>query len=171
MEIDNSKLVGFLREVDKNLARKITLVAVGGTAMTLLELKPSSIDIDFEIMPEDAGDFEKATGMFAHGIKKIDVFSRGLIFSQQLPEDHWASAIPIKIRFDKIRLKALHPLDIVVTKIGRLNDRDIQDIGACIGKFGLTKEEIENRAKEVTYIGKDENYEINLRHVLKRFFK
>ncbi len=41
-----------------------------------------------------------------------------------------------------IRVKALHPVDIVVTKIGRLDDRDKQDIRACIGKFELTKTEV-----------------------------
>ncbi|MGA2789468.1 MAG: hypothetical protein ABSF00_01735 [Candidatus Bathyarchaeia archaeon] len=35
-------LLGFLEEVDKELGRKITLIAVGGTALTLLGAKPST---------------------------------------------------------------------------------------------------------------------------------
>ena len=171
MEIGKTKLIGFLRELDLHLSRRIRLIAVGGTAMTLLGLKPSTIDIDFELSHEDAGEFKKATGMFAHGIKKIDTFGDGLIFSQQLPEDHAEKIIPIKTGFDKIQLYSLHPVDIVVTKIGRLDGRDVQDIEMCIKKYRLTMEEIKNRAKAVTYTGREENYRINLKHVLERFFQ
>jgi len=170
MEIGKGKLIAFLREVDKHLSRKIKIIAVGGTAMTLLELKPSTIDIDFELPHEDVEEFENATKMFAHGIKKIDTFSDGLIFSQQLPDDHLEKIIPVKIHFNNIQLYSLHPIDIVVTKIGRLESKDIQDIGACIKKFKLTKNEVKNGAKAVDYIGREENYKINLRHVLDRFF-
>ena len=47
MSLDKSRLTGFLEEIDKELSSKITLVAAGGTAMTLLDLKPSTIDMDF----------------------------------------------------------------------------------------------------------------------------
>lgn len=40
-ELNNSKLLDFLEELDKELDGKIIVVAVGGTAMTLLGIKPS----------------------------------------------------------------------------------------------------------------------------------
>lgn len=162
-------LIGFLKVVDENLEKKINLIAVGGTAMTLLDLKPSTIDIDFDLTSEDSEELEKALKTIPHGFR-IDVFRDGLIFSQQLPDDHMERSIPIKIHFRSIRLYALHPLDIVVTKIGRLDERDLQDIRACIERFKLTKKMIEERANKVEYIGREENYRINLRNVLKRFF-
>ena len=171
MGIGKGKLVGFLRELDKHLSRKIRIIAVGGTAMTLLRLKISTIDIDLEMDSEDIREFRKAEKMFAHGMKKIDIFSDGLIFSQQLPDDHVEMAIPIKQGFDKIDLFALHPVDIVVTKIGRLNPRDMQDIESCIKKYKLSADDVKKRAKEVEYVaGRDENYEINLKHVLETIF-
>ena len=69
-----------------------------------------------------------------------------------------------------IELRSLHPIDIVVTKIGRLDERDEQDIEACIRKYGLTEKQITKRAGQVEYVGSEENYRINLRHVLKDFF-
>jgi hypothetical protein len=63
-----------------------------------------------------------------------------------------------------IELRTLSPLDIVVTKIGRLDQRDKEDIAACIRKFGLTKEQVAERAKQVSYVGREENYEINLKY-------
>lgn len=162
-------LIGFLKAVDENLEKKINIVAVGGTAMTLLGLKPSTIDIDFDLKSGDAEELKKALRTIPHGFR-IDIFGDGLIFSQQLPDDHLERSIPVKAGFRKIGLYALHPLDIVVTKIGRLNERDVQDIGACIESFGLTRKQIEERANQVEYIGREENYRINLRNVLKRFF-
>ena len=43
MPCDKSALLDFLEVLNEDLTRKITLVAAGGTAMTLLDLKPSSI--------------------------------------------------------------------------------------------------------------------------------
>lgn len=51
---------GFLSVLNEDLDKKITLVAVGGTAMTLLDLKPSTIDIDFIISGYDRVEFEQA---------------------------------------------------------------------------------------------------------------
>ncbi len=55
-KLDNSKLLGFL-ELDKELNRRITVVAVGGTAMTLLGAKPSTTDVDFDMPGEDFLEF------------------------------------------------------------------------------------------------------------------
>jgi hypothetical protein len=79
-------------------------------------------------------------------------------------------SIPIKTNLKNIRLKALHPVDIVVTKIGRLDKKDLQDIKACVEKFKLTKNQIKNRSKNVEYVGRENNYKINLEYVIKKFF-
>lgn len=170
MQLDKSMLMGLLEQVDNELDRMIKVIAVGGTAMTLLDLKPSTIDIDFDLSSRDAKELERALKAVPHGFR-IDIFRDGLIFSQQLPEDHFAISIPIGTDFKNIELRALHPVDIVASKIGRLNERDLQDIESCIGKFGLTKEQIEERARLVEYVGREENYMINLRNVLSRFFQ
>ena len=70
-----------------------------------------------------------------------------------------------------IELKALHPVDIVVTKIGRLDERDKQDIEACIKRYKLTKSQVTRRAKQIEYVGKEENYRTNLQYVLSKFFR
>ena len=169
MPLDKGILLNFLEEVEKEIVRKITVVAVGGTAMTLLDLKPSTIDMDFTIPHKDAAEFRDALGKIPHGFK-IDCWEDGMVFSQTLPDDYLEKSIPIKTKLKKIVLKALHPIDIVVTKIGRMDDRDLQDIEACIRKFNLTKEQIENRAKSVQYVGREENYQNNLNFIIKRLF-
>jgi hypothetical protein len=169
MPFEKENLMEFLKHVDKELEKEIKIIAVGGTAMTLLDLKPSTIDIDFDLESDDAEELERVLKTIPHGFR-IDIFKDGMIFSQQLPNDYSEKSILIRTDFRNIRLFALHPVDIVVTKIGRLNKRDEEDISACIKKFRLTKQEIEKRAEQVEYIGRKENYEINLTYVLKNFF-
>ena len=80
----------------------------------------------------------------------------------------------IKIKeFSHISLRALQPVDIIVTKIGRLNDRDFQDIEFCIKKCNVSEAEIKERALMVlpTFVGPEDNYLYHLGLVIERFFK
>jgi hypothetical protein len=169
MPLDKGELIRFLGEVQRELSRSVTIVAVGGTALTLLGIKPSTRDIDFTIPGEDYDKFQIALRNVPHGFK-VDCWRNGAVFSQMLPDDYLRKSSDIR-KLKRIRLKALSPLDIVVTKIGRLDDRDKQDIEACIERFKLRKSQIEKRAWQVQYVGRQANYEINLKYVLKNFFK
>ena len=171
MPCDKSTLFDFLSVLNEDLTRKITLVAAGGTAMTLLDLKPSTIDIDFTIPSCDMIEFEQALKNNPPGYK-VDRWADGCIFCQTLPKDYLEKSIKIK-EFSHISLRALQPVDIIVTKIGRLNTRDIQDIEACIKKGNVSKAEIRERALLVvqTYVGPEEDYIYHLDLVLTKFFK
>jgi len=169
MSLDKSVLLDFLTVLDDEVGRRITLVAVGGTAMTLLDLKPSTIDVDFTIPSEDRCVFDESLSKVPHGFK-IHAWSDGSVFSQILPDDYMEKSIAIA-QFRHISLRALHPIDIVVTKIGRLDDRDMQDIEACIKKFNISRKQIEERAAAVHYVGNEEIYQNNLNYVLERFFR
>ncbi len=140
MPCDKNALIEFLEVLNDDLTKKVTLVAVGGTAMTLLDLKQSTIDIDFTIPSSDLPEFERALKGNPPGFK-IDRWADGCVFCQSLPSDYLDKSIKIQ-EYSHIQLRALNPVDIVVTKIGRLNQRDIQDIETCIRKFKITKNEI-----------------------------
>jgi len=168
--IDGGVLLSFLEQVERQLDRKISLIAVGGTAMTILGLKPSTMDVDFNVASkEEMEALRHALRATPHGFK-VDLFVGGLIFSQQLPDDYIGQCIHVAT-LGRISLSALHPLDIVATKIGRLAARDEEDIADCIRKYRLKRSDVESRAQSVQYIGNEGNYEANLRAVLKRFFK
>jgi hypothetical protein len=168
MQPDKSRLLDFLETLDNEMSKRITLVAVGGTAMTILDLKTSTIDIDFTIPSSDYPEFENALKSVQHGFK-VDVWPDGMIFSQILPDDYLEKSIEI-VKFKHIHLRALHPVDIVVTKIGRLDERDLQDIEVCIKRFNISKIQIEERANNVQYVGPEQNYLDNLRYVIEKFF-
>lgn len=171
MPCDKTALLEFLEVINEDIAKKITLVAVGGTAMTLLDLKPSTMDIDFTIPSSDSHEFERALKNNPSGYK-IGRWTDGCVFCQTLPRDYIEKSIPIH-QFSNILLKALHPVDIIVTKIGRLNQRDIQDIQTCIEKCKITSDQIKSRALQVspTYISKEEDYLYHLNWIIEKFFK
>ncbi|MBI4044958.1 MAG: hypothetical protein HY392_04585 [Candidatus Diapherotrites archaeon] len=169
--IGKEKLLDFLVQVDKVLPRKIRANCVGGTGLTLLNAKNVTKDIDFDFSHEDEKEFKKALNRLPpHGLR-IDFFTDGFIFSQKLPNDYEAHCVPIKTMLKNIELFSLSPVDIIVTKIGRLNDRDIEDIKACIKKFRINKKQVETRGKQIEYVGHEETYTTNLGFVLKNFFK
>lgn len=134
-----SDLIKWLKKLDNKLDRPIILIAVGGTAMTLLNLKESTRDVDFCIKGEDSERFRK----LIKGAKfKIDVFIDGFIFSEQLPDDYIDIANEHnEVEFKNIKLKTLNPLDIIITKAARYNERDEEDIATLTKKqdFRLIK--------------------------------
>jgi hypothetical protein len=61
-------------------------------------------------------------------------------------------------------------VDIIITKIARMDERDEQDIESCIKKFKIKKSQIIKRAKEIGYAGNDKVFKDNLEIMLKKFF-
>jgi hypothetical protein len=169
MSLDNTRLLDFLGEIDKELSRRIVVVAVGGTAMTLLKTKPSTIDVDFTIPVEFYDEFERAKKIVNPGFR-VDLFHGGMVFITALPDDYLKKSRPIRAKLKNIRLRALDPVDIVITKIARLDERDEQDIESCIKKFKIKKSQIIKRAKDIGYSGNDNVFKSNLEIILKKFF-
>ncbi|MDH5703191.1 MAG: DUF6036 family nucleotidyltransferase [Aigarchaeota archaeon] len=169
VSLDKRTLTEFLTELQGELSRKISVVTVGGTAMTLLDLKPSTIDVDFTIPSKHYDEFRRALKAVPHGFE-VHCWPNGMVFNVQLPDDYLKKSVVVRSRMKKIVLRALSPLDIVVTKIARLDERDFQDIQACVTKYGLTKPQILARARTVEYVGREENYEINLTNAISRLF-
>jgi CheY-like chemotaxis protein len=81
MPCDKSALFDFLSVLNEDLTKKITLVAAGGTAMTLLDLKPSTINIDFTIPGCDRTEFEQALKSNPPGYK-VDRWTAGCVLCQ-----------------------------------------------------------------------------------------
>ena len=169
MSLDNTKLLDFLGEVDKELSHKIVVVAVGGTAMTLVKAKPSTIDIDFTIPGEFYDEFAKAKKIVNPGFR-VDLFHDGAVFTTMLPEDYLKKSKLIRTSLKNLQLRTLDPVDIIITKIARLDKRDEQDIESCIKKFKIKKSQITKRAKEIGYAGNDKVFKGNLEIMLKKFF-
>jgi len=92
-----------------------------------------------------------------------------MIFITDLPDDYLEKTSKIKTGFKNIDPRALNPIDIVLTKISRMNARDVGDIETCINKFHLTKEMLETRARQITYSANEEQWQESLNRVVKKF--
>jgi hypothetical protein len=164
MPLDPRELFEFLEEVERSLETPIELVAVGGTALTLLGVKPSTIDVDFTGPKKSISAFRTALAITPHGFK-VDLWTDGQVFSQFLPGDYLRKSRPIK-RIGTISLRALSPVDIVVTKAGRLDERDEQDIRDCAKRFKITKAAVSARAAQVEVAGREETYRERVAYVV-----
>lgn len=163
--IGKKDLLEWIKNADKRLKKHILVVAVGGTAMTLLGIKSSTIDVDLCVNSGDKDKLEAAIGSRF----KADIFTDGYIFSEQLPDDYTDKAKVI-LELKNISLKALDHADIIITKAARLNARDEEDIEA-LAKHAK-KEYVIKRFKEVvkTYAGNEKLYRDNFNHIIKKFF-
>lgn len=170
MTLDQADVVDFLASAGSHLDGSITLVAAGGTALVLLDLKPSTRDVDFTGPADSIDRFRAALDQLPHGFK-VDTWKDGAVFSTHLPPDYLDRATVVPgIPADHIDLRALHPVDLVVTKIGRLNERDRHDIHRAKEAFDLRAEEVERRARQVALAGNEDNYSYHLSLVLEEIF-
>lgn len=102
--LDKTGLFNLLATIDGQLRRNITIVAIGGTALTLLDVKESTIDIDFSFPDNDLEEFEKALKMLPKPGFRIDYFSDGDIFGVTLPDDYLKKSASVK-KFKRIELR------------------------------------------------------------------
>jgi len=167
--ISKNDLLEWLREIDRKLKCEITLVAVGGTAMTLLGLKASTRDIDFCVEGSNAEIFKKLT---KDDKFKVDLFQDGFIFSEQLPDDYIEKSSKLEAGLVNIDLRALSLMDIIITKAARYNERDEEDVSTIAKTNKVKKEKLEERFKQVeeTFAGRTEDYTYHFNLILKRHF-
>ena len=156
---------------------RVELVACGGTALTLLNLKESTKDVDF-IVPvvnqyERLIKFLKAIGYtekgggWAHPDDPLflyqlwpgsRVFTTDLLDSPLEKEKH----IPIK-EWRHIYLGALNLLDLIITKVFRGTSVDMDDCITVFGTGGVDPEELLDR-----YV-KTASYDLNPHKMMQHF--
>lgn len=167
--LDHERLVDFLSTVETQLDEPITLVAAGGTALVLLDVKPSTRDVDFTGPEPSIEAFDEVLDRIPHGFK-VDTWDSGYTFTTGLPDDYLdrARSPDAAARLEHIDLRTLDPVDVVVTKIGRFNERDRDDIRRTVETFDLDPAEIQGRAENVEIVVHEETFEHNLEVATKR---
>lgn len=140
IQVDKTTLLKNLSAWDRFLKRKVHMIACGGTAMTLINIKASTKDIDL-LIPEpkeykylvntiiDLG-YERKTGT---GWQKdrgyiFDLYVGKTIFTTELLESPLKAGnyIPFK-NFSSIHLGVLNYYDLIITKLFRYSPIDIDD--------------------------------------------
>lgn len=174
--INKQELLKVISGWNDFLGRKVHLIACGGTALTLLEIKESTKDIDFIIPDEQEYDYlikilgqlgyEPASGEgWSRGDGFIfDLFKGQRVFTTALLESPLAEGNNITLQeFSRIYLGILNYNDIIISKIFRGTSIDQDD---CISLLRAKGDEIDiNELKERYY--KTALYEINDRKAKK----
>ncbi len=138
--LDKQGLWDILEGWDEYLPGQVRVVACGGTALTLQDLKASTKDVDF-LVP----DWEEYQVLLST-IKKLgyrqktgfgwardegftfDLFKGNKVFMTELLDSPLDAGMNIPIRkFKKLEVSALNDLDLIISKMFRGDDVDIQD--------------------------------------------
>ena len=167
--ITRHDLLEWLKEVDGRLSREMAVIAVGGTALTLLGLKESTRDVDFCVVGEHFAEFKKAASSEKF---VVDLFPGGYIFAVHLPENYLEKAKDVPFSGKHLQLKTLCLEDIILTKTARFSTRDIEDIKTVVETGKVNLEFLKKRFEHVlgSYAGNDEDYRYHFTLMLKMFF-
>lgn len=160
MVVDASSLNDVVRKLGDVMKYDCTLVAAGGTALTLHGLKQSTDDVDFGV---ESGDMDAVESVAASvGEPRIDLFPAGTVFNNPLPTDYLSRA-KNEGKFGHVTLMAMAPLDVVMTKIARADGGDMEDIRSCAGRctpddiigaaraYGIDTPELRNNLRQVLH--------------------
>lgn len=158
-EVHTEELVEFLRNISQFVEKPISLYVLGGTALTILKIKKSTLDIDINVQNET--EFKYIINIFEKiGFNKLSPFrwqsQEGFIFdifhSQQILGTHLLSdALQISKLFQKIGTISLFTLnlkDIIISKIARSDTRDIDDILTILGHRNINLYSLTQRYKK-----------------------
>ncbi|MHB2025614.1 MAG: DUF6036 family nucleotidyltransferase [Elusimicrobiota bacterium] len=147
--LDDQGLWDILEAWDPYLPRKVRVVACGGTALTLQGLKESTKDVDFLVPDNDEykallGTLKKLNyrTVTGYGWAKdagfiFDLFRGKAVFQTELLDSPLKQGyhIPIKA-FKKLSVSALNDLDLVISKMFRGTEIDVEDCVRLIRNRG-----------------------------------
>lgn len=166
-EIGAGELFELIGSISKFIEKEIRMYALGGTALTILNIKKSTRDIDINI--ESNTDYEYICKIFNDldfkrgGIRWItqeglafDLFHGSNIMGTELLSDCINNSKFIK-SFGNIKLYTLPLEDIIISKLARGDSRDFDDIKAILKIEKIDFKKFVQRYKETmeTSLGGD----------------
>lgn len=161
-------LAELIRELEKRtqLRQPIRMLIAGGMATHLYTAARVTTDVDAEfskriLLPNDLIVETKDGNMLYLDSNYNSTFAL-------MHENYQEDAVRVPIGTDLVHVYVLSPIDLIVSKIARLNGPDREDIAAIISKFHITAREIEDRTEEALagYIGNTDYLHMNIRDVL-----
>ena len=172
-ETNANELFELLESISKYLERKIKMYALGGTALTILEIKPSTLDVDIDI--ESQKDYKYICEIFERiGFKRIgdirwqtqeglffDLFMGSNILGTELLIDYIGKSQFIK-SFGYIELYTFSLYDIIISKLARGDPRDFNDIKMIFETQNINLAELVKRYKETMETSIVANYKQKL---------
>jgi hypothetical protein len=186
--LTSKELIDALTGWNAFLRRKIRLIACGGTALTLLGIKPSTKDVDFMVPEEAEYDYliktikelgykqQAGSGWSREGELYIfDLFRGNNIHTTELLESPLEEGNNVLVlELSHIYIGALNYYDLIISKLFRGETVDMDD---CISLVKARKDQIDidflkdRFIKTVKYEIAAERVTANLEHFFKKLKK
>jgi len=176
--IDKAELLDTLSFWDKYLKRRVHCIACGGTALTLLNVKESTKDIDLIIpKPEDYKylinilmdlGYRQVTGSGWQREKGfiLDLFGEKTVFTTELLESPLESGNHFLLKeYSSLYLGILNYYDLIITKLFRYTSVDVED---CLSLLQERQNEIDIEKLKTRFI-ETSSYDISDEKNLKNF--
>ncbi len=171
-EINADALFELINSISKFVDIEINLYALGGTALTILNIKKSTLDVDINI--ESYNEYIYICKLFENlnferkGIRWIsqegiafDMFHGSNIMGTELNSDCITKSKFIK-SFNKIKLYTLPLEDIIISKLARGDSRDFEDIKHILENKQIDIKQLVQRYKETMKNSAVANYKQKL---------
>ena len=181
--LDKNRLLDILGGWNAFLKRKVHLIACGGTAMTLIGVKPSTKDVDF-ITPREKEHDYLVKQLEALGYKRVtgsgwkkdgedfqfDIFRGNFIHTTELPASPLEEGRhSILKEFSHLYIGILNDYDLISSKLMRGTNVDFED---CLGLAEARGEKIDieklikNFHEMISYDVEEIRLKLNIDHFL-----
>ena len=180
-QINAEELFELIESISKFIEKEIKMYALGGTALTILNIKKSTMDIDINI--ESNGEYKYICKIFddlgfeRKGIRWIsqeglafDMFHGSNILGTELLPDCIDKSKFIK-SFGNIKLYTLQLEDIIISKLARGDSRDFDDIKKILEVEKINLRKLVQRYKETMENSIVANYQQKLLDLIEIKFK
>lgn len=180
-EINAEELFELIRSISKFIEKEIKMYALGGTALTILNIKKSTMDVDINIESNDEYNYIckifENLGFERNGIRWIsqeglafDLFYGSNILGTELLPNCIEKSKFIK-SFDNIKLYTLPLEDIIISKLARGDSRDFDDIKRILSVEKINLKKLVQRYKETMETSIVANYQRKLLDLIDIKFK
>lgn len=131
----------FLSEVDKSLSKPVEIHCLGGFILTVLYGVPRTTgDLDYiTVIPGNAySELEQLAGRDSTLARRHKVYFQHAGGITDLPEDYEERLVDLNLGLKNLRLRALEPYDLVLSKLSRNNPKDRDDVKYLAAKLNLS---------------------------------
>lgn len=163
----------FLADVDRSLSEPVELHCAGGFVLTAVYGIPRiTNDLDYiSVIPRQATDeLERVAGRDSDLNKKYHVFLQAVGGIACYPADYESRLGTIPLGLSKLTLRTFEPYDLLLAKLPRCNDKDMQDVRALVKKLDLRFDVLIQRFQAEMWMPDRPRHESVLNNAWKDYF-
>jgi len=162
----------FLADVDQILSEAVELHCVGGFVLTAVHgLLRTTNDIDYvSVVPRQANEeLDRIAGKGSALAKKHKVYLQSVGIADY-PENYQSRLIPLPLGLKKLTLLTFEPYDLILSKLTRNSDKDMEDVRALVQKLNLKFDVLMELFQTEMTVSSREYHEQTLNVVWKDYF-